>query len=98
MSPRIRLNFYPSTSTTLYGYYGRLFIPTNVEDLRAITSVAQEGTVATPTLPERDHFYEAGLIQRIPNLSLIAKLSAYHKESTPGIDDNTVPGSAIVTR
>jgi hypothetical protein len=97
VSPRIRLNFYPSTSTTLYGYYGRLFIPTNVEDLRAITSVAQEGTVAAPTLPERDHFYEAGLIQRIPNLSLIAKFSAYHKESTPGIDDNTVPGSAIVT-
>ena len=97
VSPRIRLNFYPSTSTTLYGYYGRLFIPTNVEDLRAITSVAQEGTVAAPTLPERDNFYEAGVIQRIPNLSLIAKFSAYRKESTPGIDDNTVPGSAIVT-
>jgi hypothetical protein len=97
VSPRIRLNYYPSTSTTLYAYYGRLFIPTNVEDLRAITSVAQEGTVAQPTLPERDHFYEAGIIQRIPDLSLIAKFSAYHKESSPGIDDNTVPGSAIVT-
>ena len=97
VSPRIRLNYYPSTSTTLYAYYGRLFIPTNVEDLRAITSVAQEGTAAQPTLPERDHFYEAGIIQRIPDLSLIAKFSAYRKESTPGIDDNTVPGSAIVT-
>ena len=52
---------------------------------------------ATPTLPERDNFFEAGLIQRIPNLGMIAKLSAYHKESAPGIDDNTVPGSAIVT-
>ena len=66
VSPRVRLNFFPSSSTTLYAYYGRLFLPTNVEDLRAITSVAQAGEVATPTLPERDNFYEAGLIQRIP--------------------------------
>ena len=28
---------------------------------------------------------------------MTAKLSAYYKESSPGIDDNTVPGSAIVT-
>lgn len=97
VSPRVRLNFFPSSSTTLYGYFGRLFLPTNVEDLRAITSVAQAGDVATPTLPERDNFYEAGVIQRIPDLSLVAKLSAYRKESSPGIDDNTVPGSNIVT-
>ena len=49
------------------------------------------------TLPERDDFFEAGLIQRIPRLGMIAKLSAYHKRSDPGIDDNTVPGSSIVT-
>jgi outer membrane receptor for ferrienterochelin and colicin len=96
VSPRIRLNFYPSPSTTLYAYYGRLFMPTNVEDLRAITSVAQGDTVAQPTLPERDNFYELGLVQRLP-ASVNLKLSAYRKDSKPGIDDNTVPGSAIVT-
>src|SRR5262249_3245691 len=97
VSPRVRLNIYPSTTTTLYAYYARLFLPTNVEDLRAITSVAQEGVAADPTLPERDNFYEAGVIQRIPELALVTKFSAYRKESSPGIDDNTVPGSAIVT-
>jgi hypothetical protein len=96
VSPRIRLNFYPVTSTTLYAYYGRLFVPTNVEDLRAITSVAQGGTAAEPTLPERDNFYELGWIQRLP-AGVNLKLSAYRKDSKPGIDDNTVPGSAIVT-
>src|SRR5213078_2592482 len=30
-------------------------------------------------------------------LGVVTKLSAYHKRSSPGIDDNTVPGSAIVT-
>jgi hypothetical protein len=96
LSPRIRLNFFPDPSNTLYLYYGRLFTPTNVEDLRAITSVAQQGVVAAPTIPERDNFYEAGYVHRFP-FGLVSKFSAYHKESTPGIDDNTVPGSAIVT-
>jgi hypothetical protein len=96
VSPRVRLNMFLSPQTTLFLFYGRLFIPTNVEDLRAITSVAQAGEVARPTLPERDHFFEAGLIHRF-DAGLVAKLSAYHKQSTPGIDDNTVPGSSIVT-
>jgi outer membrane receptor protein involved in Fe transport len=67
-----------------------------LEDLRAITSVAQGGLVASPTLPERDHFFEVGLVHRFP-AGVVAKLSAYHKRSSPGIDDNTVPGSAITT-
>ena len=96
LSPRVRLNFYPGPATTVYLYYGRLFIPTNVEDLRAITSVAQQGVVTAPTLPERDNFYEAGIVHRLP-YGLVAKLSGYYKQSTPGIDDNTIPGSAIVT-
>jgi hypothetical protein len=95
-SPRVRLNFYPNSANTLYLYYGRLFLPTNVEDLRAVTSVAQGGVVAEPTLPERDHFYEAGFVHRFP-FGLVSKFSGYYKQSTPGIDDNTVPNSAIVT-
>jgi hypothetical protein len=96
VSPRIRLNFFPDPANTIYLYYGRLFLPTNVEDLRAITSVAQGGVVTAPTLPERDHFFEAGFVHRFP-FGLVSKFSGYYKRSTPGIDDNTVPGSAIVT-
>ena len=96
LSPRIRLNFYPNLANTLYLYYGRLFVPTNVEDLRAITTVAQGGVAADPTVPERDNFFEAGFVHRFP-FGLVSKFSAYSKQSTPGIDDSTVPGSAIVT-
>jgi outer membrane cobalamin receptor len=96
VSPRVRLSYFPDPQTTLWAYYGRLFVPTNVEDLRAITSVAQGGVVATPTLPERDHFFEVGVVHRFP-VGVVARLSAYHKRSSPGIDDNTVPGSAITT-
>jgi hypothetical protein len=96
VSPRVKLSFFPDAQTTIWAYYGRLFVPTNVEDLRAITSVAQGGVVADPTLPERDHFFELGIVHRFP-VGVVARLSAYHKRSSPGIDDNTVPGSAITT-
>ena len=92
----MKLSFFPDPANTFWVYYARLFIPTNVEDLRAITSVAQGGVVAAPTLPERDHFFELGYVHRFP-IGVVTKLSAYHKRSSPGIDDNTVPGSAIVT-
>jgi hypothetical protein len=97
VSPRVRLNLYPSSSTTIYLYYGRQFMPTNIEDLRAVTSASQGGDVTLGTLPERDNFFEGGIVQRFPDAGLVAKLSAYNKRSSPGIDDNTVPGSAIVT-
>ncbi len=96
ISPRVKLSFFPDPANTFYVYYGRLFLPTNVEDLRAITSVAQGGVAALPTLPERDHFFEAGYVHRFPS-GIVTKLSGYYKRSSPGIDDNTVPGSAIVT-
>jgi TonB dependent receptor/Carboxypeptidase regulatory-like domain len=96
VSPRVKLSFFPDPANTFWVYYGRLFLPTNVEDLRAITSDAQGGVAAAPTLPERDDFYEVGYVHRFP-FGVVTKLSAYHKRSSPGIDDNTVPGSAIVT-
>ena len=96
LSPRVKLSFFPNPANTFWIYYGRLFIPTNVEDLRAITSVADSGVVANPTLPERDDFYEVGYVHRFP-FGVVTKLSAYYKSSLPGIDDNTVPGSSIVT-
>src|SRR5437588_1571894 len=96
VSPRVKLSFFPDPANTFWVYYARLFLPTNVEDLRAITSTAQGGVAAAPTLPERDHFFELGYVHRFP-FGVVTKLSAYQKQSTPGIDDATVPGTAIVT-
>jgi len=96
LSPRVKLSFFPDPGNTFWVYYGRLFLPTNVEDLRAITSTSQGGVAAAPTLPERDHFFEVGYIHRF-SFGVVTKLSAYKKLSEPGIDDATVSGTAIVT-
>ena len=95
-SPRIRLNFFVNPANSFYVYFGRQFLPTNIEDLRSITQQADSNVATSATLPERDAFYEGGYIHRFP-FGVVAKLSAYHKESTPGIDDNTIPGSQITT-
>lgn len=96
-SPRLRLNFYPDASNTLFVYFARLFIPTNIEDLRSITLASGGGsTTASPTLPERDSWYEAGYVHRFP-VGVITSFDAFYKSSNPGIDDNTIPGSAIST-
>jgi Carboxypeptidase regulatory-like domain len=97
LSPRVRFNFFPTPQTSFWVYYGRQFIPTNIEDLRAITSISQSGLSTQPTLPERDNFYELGITHRFTDQAVVAKASYYKKDSGPGIDDNTVPGSAIVT-
>ena len=96
LSPRIRLSWFPTPATTVWAYYGRQFIPTNIEDLRAITSASQGGVVSAPTLPERDDFYEVGITHRFP-VGVVVKLSGYYKKSSPGTDDTQVPGTAITT-
>lgn len=96
VSPRLRLNFFPDPANTVYLYYGRMFVPTNIEDLRSITFSAQQNQATVPTLPERDNYYEAGYIHRFP-AGVVGKFSGYYKQSSPGIDDNTVPGSSITT-
>jgi hypothetical protein len=97
-SPRVRLNFFPDASNTVYLYFGRLFMPTNIEDLRSITvnAVGSGSVTAGPTLPERDSFWEAAYIHRFP-LGISGKIDGYWKDATPGIDDNTIPGTAITT-
>ena len=95
LSPRFKVSFFPSAATTVYFYYGRQFIPTNTEDLRAITVAATGGETSTPTVPERDDFFDVGIVHRFKGVVL--KLRGYHKASSPGIDDTQIPGSAITT-
>jgi outer membrane receptor for ferrienterochelin and colicin len=95
-SPRVRLSFFPDPATTIWAYYARLFVPTNTEDLRAITAAGTGGVATEPTTAERDHFFEIGLTHRFP-FGIVTKLSAYHKRSSPGIDDTQIPGTAITT-
>jgi hypothetical protein len=93
VSPRIRWNIFLGEQTTFYAYYGKLFMPTNIEGIR---SIAGSSDSLQGTLPEKDDFYEAVLTQNT-DFGVSGKLAYFYKLATPGLDDQTVGSSAIKT-
>jgi hypothetical protein len=93
-SPRIRWNFLLGESDDAYLYYGRLFMPVNVEGIR--TFVRNADSIGTGTLAERDNFYEAVYTHSF-DFGMHAKIAAFKKDSKPGLDDETIGSSAIKT-
>ncbi len=91
-SPRLKISFFPSDFTTLYASYDRLFMPTNIEGLSSIATAV--GDSSSATLPERDNLYEAGVIHNFLD-GLTAKLDYFYKDSSPGLDDETLGASTI---
>ncbi len=94
VSPRIRWSLFPDESNTIYLYYGRLFIPINIEGLRSLAS--QIGGSNTGTLSERDNLYEVGYLRKWP-FNLSSKITAYYKQASPGLDDETLGSSSVKT-
>jgi hypothetical protein len=93
-SPRIKLSFLFDKNTDGYLYYGKLFMPTSIEAIKSLASNVTNG--GTPTLPEKDDFFEATLIHTFP-FGLTAKTAGYYKHSSPGLDDQSIGASAIKT-
>jgi hypothetical protein len=96
LSPRIRVAYNPTPLTSFWAYYGRLFIPSNVEDFHVLASAAQGDTVGLPTVPERDNYFESGVVHRF-GTAVSAKFVGYHRQNGPAVDDNTLPGTALTT-
>jgi outer membrane receptor protein involved in Fe transport len=72
-SPRINLTWKPTDTTTWHAGYARYFTPpilveaapTNVNAF-ANTTGAAPGTGNDPVLPERSHYFDAGVVQELP--------------------------------
>ncbi len=94
VSPRIRWNFLIDEDNTAYLYYGRLFMPTNIEGLRSISLNVSNSL--TPTLADREDLYEGVYTHTFP-LGVRMKLAGYYRRASPGLDDETVGNTAIKT-
>ena len=92
ISPRAKLSFFLDEQNTIYFSYDRLFIPTNIEGLGSIATAV--GDSSTATLPEKDNLFEGGIIHNFI-FGLSAKLSYFHKDASPGLDDETLGSSTI---
>ncbi len=93
-SPKVKLIYIPDLSTRAYAYYGRLFVPVLIEQLRELT--VTPGAVSQITRPVRGEYFELGLTHSFTN-SLTGKLLGYYTQENPGMDNSTIPGTSIQT-
>jgi outer membrane receptor protein involved in Fe transport len=101
LSPRVNVVYKPLDGTTLHAGYARYFTPppqaiaapANIAPF-ANTTAQPETFQQSPVLPERAHYFDAGIVQRItPQLEV--GLDAYYKISRDLLDDGQF-GAALI--
>ncbi len=112
LSPRLSFTYKPFEYTTFHAGYARYFTPPVLVEaapaniaLFANTTGAPAGSGTSPVLPERSHYFDAGIDQKIPLkcTTAVAKdcptldlgVDAYYKIATDLIDNGNF-GQALV--
>ncbi len=112
LSPRISFTYKPFTNTTLHAGYARYFTPPVMVEEAPFNPALFDGTTGgasndgnSPVLPERSHYFDAGVDQKIPFgcytadvkdcSTLDLGLDAYYKIATDLIDNGNF-GQALV--
>ena len=112
LSPRVSFTYKPFTNTTLHAGYARYFTPPVMVEEAPFSPALFNGTSGaasndgnSPVLPERSHYFDAGIDQKIPFgcytadvkdcTTLDLGLDAYYKIATDLIDNGTF-GQALV--
>ena len=98
--PRIGLNFMATDSTKLHVFYGRLFMPAPLENLRTAFNHAGAGGATTPSFydikPEKDNYYEVGIDQQLAQTH-VTSLNVYYKTATDMLDDTQLLNTSIAS-
>jgi len=101
LSPRFNLVYKPFDGTTFHAGYARYFTPppqaiaapTNIA-ATANTTAQPENFLQSPVLPERAHYFDAGVVQKVtPNLQV--GIDAYYKIAQDLLDDGQF-GQALI--
>ncbi len=101
LSPRLNVVYKPFDGTTFHAGYARYFTPppqaiaapANIAPF-ANTTAQPDTFQQSPVLPERSHYFDAGVVQQItPNLQV--GIDAYYKISRDLLDDGQF-GAALI--
>ena len=112
LSPRLSFTYKPFANTTLHAGYARYFTPPILVEAAPFYPALFNGTTGaasndgnSPVLPERSHYFDAGIDQKIPFgcytadakdcTTLDLGLDAYYKIATDLIDNGNF-GQALV--
>jgi outer membrane receptor protein involved in Fe transport len=101
LSPRLGLVYNLTSRTTVHAGYARYFTPPPLE-LVAPTTVAQynnttnqaNSSQASPAVPERSHYFDLGVTQRVSS-ALTVGVDTYYKKSTDLLDEGQF-GAALI--
>jgi outer membrane receptor protein involved in Fe transport len=92
LSPRIGLVYQPTNATTLHAGYARYFTPPDFELVSSATIARFNGTTNqsevsanSPVQPERSHYFDVGISQRLTP-ALTVGLDAYYKIASNLLD------------
>jgi outer membrane receptor protein involved in Fe transport len=101
VSPRIGLVYQPTNATTIHAGYARYFTPPPFELVSNSTVGVFNGTTNQspspqndPVKPERSHYFDIGISQRVTR-ALTLGLDAYYKRSSDLLDEGQF-GSALI--
>jgi len=98
LQPRIGLTFLPTETTKLHIFYGRLFQPAPIENLRlAFSNVPGAGTPGPYDIKaEKDNYFEVGVAQAVPGDQVVT-VNAYYKDATNMLDDVQLLNTSIAS-
>ncbi|SAL53071.1 TonB-dependent siderophore receptor [Caballeronia udeis] len=100
LSPRIGLVYALTPSTTVHAGYSRYFTPpafelVSGEDIaRFVGTTAQTSSRNDPVQPERSHYFDLGITQRLSS-TITVGVDAYYKKSTNLLDEGQF-GTALI--
>lgn len=95
LQPRLSLEYFPVEGTKFHVFYGKLFQPAPMEDLREVFVVAGGGTAQPYNIQaEKDDYYEIGWSQQIQQ-QLLATVNYYYKNATNMLDDTQLLNTPI---
>ena len=103
LSPRLGLVYKPVETTTFHAGYARYFTPPELAlsgptpvDTFANTTLASDITQSSPVRPERSHYFDVGVTQRVlPGLDV--GLDGYYKIADNLLDDGQFGQALVLT-
>jgi outer membrane receptor protein involved in Fe transport len=79
LQPRVGLSYFPTETTKLHAFYGKLFQPAAAENLRVVYNAELQKTTSYDIKAEKDDYFEVGVDQQIFGNQIVA-LNIYYKD------------------
>ena len=95
IQPRVGLSYMVSEKTKLHAFYGLLFQPAPIENLRdTFVAVGQANTLSFYDIKaEKDNYYEVGITQQVD--TQVLNLNVYYKTAKNMLDDSQLLNTSI---